>query len=48
MVSDDVTRHVQKLKNAVFVVSGQVDGKTLLPTPDGVDSIDDFQSDQAR
>ena len=26
-------RHVQELKNSVYVVAGQVKGKTLLPLP---------------
>jgi hypothetical protein len=31
VVSDDVLKHVLSLKNQVFVISGQVKGKTLLP-----------------
>ena len=48
VVSDDVVRHVQKLKNKVFIVAGQVDGKTLLPKPDGVDSIDETNTAKIR
>uniref|UniRef100_A0A8C4GZ62 Dynein heavy chain 9, axonemal n=1 Tax=Dicentrarchus labrax TaxID=13489 RepID=A0A8C4GZ62_DICLA len=33
VVSQDVRRHVHSLKTNVFVVSGQVQGKTLLPLP---------------
>jgi dynein heavy chain len=33
VVCQDVMRHVQELKNSVFVVAGQVKGKTLLPLP---------------
>ncbi|CAK8694647.1 unnamed protein product [Clavelina lepadiformis] len=39
VVSGDVLRHVHKLKSNVFVVSGQVKGKTLLPLPPGTDRI---------
>ena len=35
VVSQDVQRHAESLKNNVYVVSGQVKGKTLLPLPDG-------------
>lgn len=44
VVSDDVLKHVFNLKNRVYVVSGQVKGKTLLPfsvrTDTGDSSID--------
>ena len=33
VVCEDVVRNVHSLKNDVFVVSGQVQGKTLLPLP---------------
>uniref|UniRef100_A0A8C3LJW7 Dynein axonemal heavy chain 9 n=1 Tax=Chrysolophus pictus TaxID=9089 RepID=A0A8C3LJW7_CHRPC len=33
VVSQDIIRHVHSLKSAVFVVVGQVKGKTLLPLP---------------
>ncbi|XP_077967769.1 dynein beta chain, ciliary-like [Styela clava] len=39
VVSGDVLRHVHKLKSSVFVVSGQVKGKTLLPLPPGTEKI---------
>ncbi|GCC26775.1 hypothetical protein chiPu_0005195 [Chiloscyllium punctatum] len=35
VVSQDVVRHVHSLKSNVFVVVGQVKGKTLLPLPVG-------------
>ena len=40
VVSHDVRHHVNSLKTNVFVVSGQVKGKTLLPLPAGVESVE--------
>ncbi|KAL2078484.1 hypothetical protein ACEWY4_026169 [Coilia grayii] len=34
VVSEDVTRHAHKLKNEVFVVGGQIKGRTFLPLPE--------------
>ena len=48
VVSDDVLRHVFKLKSDVFVVAGHVKGKTLLPQPKGAEAIDVAQSDERR
>lgn len=39
MVSQDVLRHVHQLKNNVFVIAGQVKGRTLLPLPVGSEKI---------
>ena len=39
VVSSDVMRHVHSLKSSVFVVSGQVKGKTLLPLPVGAERV---------
>ena len=39
VVSQDVLRHVHSLKSNVFVISGQVKGKTLLPLPVGSDQV---------
>lgn len=39
VVSQDVLRHVHQLKNNVFVISGQVKGRTLLPLPVGSETI---------
>lgn len=39
VVSQDVLRHVHQLKNNVFVISGQVKGRTLLPLPVGTEKI---------
>uniref|UniRef100_A0A3P9AKI4 Dynein axonemal heavy chain 17 n=1 Tax=Esox lucius TaxID=8010 RepID=A0A3P9AKI4_ESOLU len=40
VVSQDIQRHVNSLKTKVFVVSGQVKGKTLLPLPPGAERVD--------
>uniref|UniRef100_A0A671VTL3 Dynein axonemal heavy chain 17 n=1 Tax=Sparus aurata TaxID=8175 RepID=A0A671VTL3_SPAAU len=40
VVSKDVRRHVHSLKTNVFVVSGQVQGKTLLPLPAGSERVE--------
>ena len=41
VVSEDVMRHIHHLKSSVYVVSGQVKGKTLLPLPAGTESGED-------
>ena len=41
VVSHDVLRHVHSLKSNVFVIAGQVKGKTLLPLPVGSDQVSD-------
>uniref|UniRef100_A0A6Q2WZ44 Dynein axonemal heavy chain 17 n=1 Tax=Esox lucius TaxID=8010 RepID=A0A6Q2WZ44_ESOLU len=40
VVSQDIQRHVNSLKTKVFVVSGQVKGKTLLPLPPGAERVE--------
>ncbi|KAM7371234.1 hypothetical protein PAMP_010722 [Pampus punctatissimus] len=40
VVSQDLRRHVHSLKTHVFVVSGQVQGKTLLPLPAGSEKVE--------
>ncbi|XP_032397932.1 dynein heavy chain 9, axonemal [Etheostoma spectabile] len=40
VVSQDVRRHVHSLQTNVFVVTGQVQGKTLLPLPAGCDRVE--------
>nr|XP_033467962.1 dynein heavy chain 9, axonemal [Epinephelus lanceolatus] len=40
VVCQDVLRHVHSLKTNVFVVSGQVQGKTLLPLPAGSERVE--------
>ncbi|XP_066917361.1 dynein beta chain, ciliary-like [Clytia hemisphaerica] len=39
VVSQDVMKHVYSLKNNVFVISGQVKGKTVLPLPVGAENL---------
>lgn len=41
VVSQDVLRHVHNLKSSVYVVSGQVKGKTLLPLPVGTEKVNE-------
>ncbi|KAF5902959.1 dynein heavy chain 9, axonemal, partial [Clarias magur] len=40
VMSQDLMRHVHALKSSVFVMSGQVKGKTLLPLPAGSERIE--------
>ncbi|XP_063817028.1 dynein axonemal heavy chain 9 isoform X3 [Pseudophryne corroboree] len=40
VVSQDVKRHVDNLKSSVFVMVGQVRGKTLLPLPSGSEKVE--------
>ncbi|XP_068439704.1 dynein axonemal heavy chain 9 isoform X3 [Clinocottus analis] len=40
VVTQDVRRHVHSLRTGVFVVSGQVQGKTLLPLPAGCERLE--------
>ncbi|XP_056152723.1 LOW QUALITY PROTEIN: dynein heavy chain 9, axonemal [Lampris incognitus] len=40
VVSQDIRRHVHSLKTNVFVMSGQVKGKTLLPLPLGSERVE--------
>ncbi|XP_030257300.1 dynein axonemal heavy chain 9 [Sparus aurata] len=50
VVSKDVRRHVHSLKTNVFVVSGQVQGKTLLPLPAGSERVEQaaLETDKRR
>ncbi|XP_070581054.1 dynein beta chain, ciliary-like isoform X2 [Ptychodera flava] len=41
VVSQDVLRHIHNLKSSVYVVSGQVSGKTLLPLPVGSEKVEE-------
>ncbi|XP_028375908.1 LOW QUALITY PROTEIN: dynein heavy chain 17, axonemal [Phyllostomus discolor] len=40
VVAEDIVRQVHKLKNEVFVIGGKVRGKTLLPVPEHLGSLD--------
>uniref|UniRef100_H2ZKA8 AAA+ ATPase domain-containing protein n=1 Tax=Ciona savignyi TaxID=51511 RepID=H2ZKA8_CIOSA len=48
VVSDDVLRHVHKLKSNVYVVAGHVKGKTLLPLPVGSEKVDNAKAEERR
>lgn len=48
VVSGDVQRHVHNLKSNVYVVAGQVKGKTLLPLPVGTERIEMIQEDDEK
>lgn len=48
MVSQDVMRHVHQLKSNVFVIAGQVKGKTLLPLPVGSEQVSDAVEAEER
>ncbi|XP_063077561.1 dynein axonemal heavy chain 9-like [Engraulis encrasicolus] len=48
VVSQDVLRHIHSLKNTVFVASGQVKGKTLLPLPLGSERVEQAVLDHNR
>uniref|UniRef100_A0A7N6FAT7 Dynein heavy chain 9, axonemal n=1 Tax=Anabas testudineus TaxID=64144 RepID=A0A7N6FAT7_ANATE len=45
VVSQDILRHVHSLKTGVFVVSGQVQGKTLLPLPAGAERVEQAEGE---
>ncbi|KAI4566906.1 hypothetical protein MJG53_015583 [Ovis ammon polii x Ovis aries] len=40
VVSEDIVKQVHKLKNEMFVMSGKIKGKTLLPIPEHLGSLD--------
>ncbi|XP_048222854.1 dynein axonemal heavy chain 17 [Perognathus longimembris pacificus] len=40
VVSEDIVKQVHKLKNEMFVMGGKIKGKTLLPTPEHLGSLD--------
>ena len=46
VVSQDVLRHVHNLKSSVYVVAGQVKGKTLLPLPVGTEKVDQVAAEE--
>ena len=41
VVVKDVARQVSAMKNKVYVITGQVKGKTLLPPPVGTEKLDE-------
>ena len=48
VVSQDIVRHVHSLKSTVFMVVGQVKGKTLLPLPAGLEGIEDIDLENEK
>uniref|UniRef100_A0A8C4V4J9 Dynein axonemal heavy chain 17 n=1 Tax=Falco tinnunculus TaxID=100819 RepID=A0A8C4V4J9_FALTI len=48
VVSQDILRHVHNLKSTVFMVVGQVKGKTLLPLPAGSEGIEDIDLENEK
>nr|XP_006007896.1 PREDICTED: dynein heavy chain 11, axonemal [Latimeria chalumnae] len=44
-ISQDVERHVENMKNKVYIMKGQVLGRTLLPVPTVVTKIISYQAD---
>lgn len=40
VVSEDIMKQVHKLKNEMFVMGGKIKGKTLLPIPEHLGSLD--------
>nr|KAF6455671.1 dynein axonemal heavy chain 17 [Rousettus aegyptiacus] len=40
VVSEDIMKQVHKLKNEMFVMGGKIKGKTLLPVPEHLGSLD--------
>ncbi|KAM6050968.1 dynein axonemal heavy chain 9-like [Chlamydotis macqueenii] len=48
VVSQDIMRHVHNLKSTVFKVVGQVNGKTLLPLPAGLEGIEDVDLENEK
>ncbi|MBN3289857.1 DYH11 protein, partial [Polypterus senegalus] len=44
-ISQDVTRHVENLKNKIAVVKGQYSGRTVLPIPTVTSKIEDTQNE---
>lgn len=41
VISNDLTRHINNLKNKTHVISGQIKGKTQLPIPAGAEKVTD-------
>lgn len=40
VVSEDIVKQVHRLKNEMFVMGGKIKGKTLLPIPEHLGSLD--------
>ena len=48
VISNDLFRHLNNLKNKTYVISGQMKGKTQLPIPIGADKLTDDHINRAR
>lgn len=44
VVVEDIVRQVHRLKNAMFVMGGKIQGKPLLPLPEHLDRQDSSSS----
>ena len=41
VISNDIIRHINNLKNKTYVISGQMRGRTQLPIPPGAEKVSD-------
>jgi dynein heavy chain len=41
VISSDLIKHINNLKNRTYVISGQMKGKTQLPIPAGIERVSD-------
>lgn len=41
VISNDLNRHINNLKNRTYVITGQMKGKTQLPIPAGAEKVSD-------
>jgi dynein heavy chain, axonemal len=48
VISDDLIRHINNLKNKTYVISGQIKGKTQLPIPSGADRVSNEDIERAQ
>ena len=48
VITSDITRHVNNLKNKTYVLTGQIKGKTQLPIPSGAEKVTDQDIKQAE
>ena len=48
VISNDLIRHINNLKNKTYVISGQMKGKTQLPIPPGAEKVSDEDLKKAK
>ena len=48
VISNDLIRHINNLKNKTYVISGQMKGKTQLPIPPGAEKVSDEELKKAQ